>query len=122
MTVKYITKDLCCKKGDLTNSMLWLHRKQSYSISKGFVSWMKTLYDISCDLSEPSVDDLIYTIKDNCNSDFYIWEFLGVLVGRDIGLSGDLWFVEMKKPPPPVLEKVEYEALRWRSVHGGRSR
>jgi hypothetical protein len=118
--VKYITKDLCSKKGDTTNALLWLHNKQSYSISKGFEDWLRTLFDIHNGIKEPSIDDLIYTDMANCNQPEYKWEFIGILRGCDLGFSHELWVIDIGKPPPDIQDKLDCEYVRWNALHGGR--
>jgi hypothetical protein len=113
---KYITKDLCSKKGDITNAMLCLHNKRSYAISKGFVKAITGWY-INC--NEPTNYDLINQMC-NCNSDVVKWEFLGILRGRDLGFSDNIWCVDYKKPPPRVIELVLKERKRWLILHGNR--
>ena len=114
---KYITKDLCSEKGDKTNSMIWLHRKQSYSVSKNFV---KQLTGWNINLEEPSNFDLINEMC-NCNHDIINWEFIGILRGRDLRLSGDVWCLDLKKPPPRVMDLLIHEFFRWRGRGGSYS-
>jgi len=114
---KYITKDLCSKKGDKTNAMIWNFRKQSYAISKGFVG------AISCgdlDVSEPKATDLIKDVMCNCNHEIKKWEFIGILRGRILGFSPELWVVTQKKPPPKMVDMLIYEQKRWNTLHRGR--
>jgi len=111
---KYITKDLCSEKGDKTNSMIWFHRKQGYSISKGFVNFMNVILRKDLGFNEPSNFDLINNMC-NCNQDFIKWEFMGILRGHDLGFSSDMWVIDLKKPPPRVIEMVLNEYKRWTS-------
>ena len=111
---KYITKDLCSKKGDKTNTMIWLHGKQSYAISKGFAKAI-TGWDI--EFNEPTNSDLINQMC-NCNQQPIKWEFLGILRGKQLGFSSNVWCVDIKKPPPRVAEMLKNEWLRWVMVHG----
>ena len=34
-----------------------------------------------------------------------------------LGFSGNIWYYEMKKPPPDVLLVVENERIRWNRLH-----
>lgn len=113
---KYITKDLCSSKGDKTNSMIWLFRKQGYSVSKGFKDAIKGW---CIDFSEPTAYDLIDQMS-NCNRDLDKWEFVGILRGAQLGFSPDMWCVDLKKPPPLVSEMIERERIRWGELHGGK--
>jgi hypothetical protein len=113
---KYITKDLCSSKGDVTNSMIWLFGKQGYSISKGFV---KSIYGWDLSFNEPTNTDLINQMC-NWNHDVVVWEFLGILRGKHLGFSPQVWCVDLKKPPPRVIDMVILEQKRWALLHGGR--
>jgi hypothetical protein len=112
---KYITKDLCSNKGDVTNSMIWLFGKQGYSISKGFI---KSISGFDIDINEPNNSDLIKEMC-NCNQDKVKWEFVGILRGKHLGFNGDIWYVELKKPPPRVADLLIQEHMRWLCLHGG---
>jgi len=114
---KYITKDLCSDKGDKTNAMIWFHRKQGYSISKGFV---EAIQGWNIDFNEPTNYDLINNMC-NCNHDVVKWEFLGILRGVDLGFSPNVLVYELKKPPPRVIEMVLQEHKRWNSRRSDRS-
>ena len=113
---KYITKDLCSNKGDKTNAMIWLFRKQSYAISKGFT---KAICGWNIDFNEPTNYDLINQMC-NCNQPNTKLEFLGILRGRDLRMCGDIWHVELKKPPPRVYDLIKSEQLRWAMSHSKR--
>lgn len=111
---KYITKDLCSDKGDITNSMIWLFGKQGYAISKGFIASI-TGWDI--EFNEPTNHDLINQMC-NCNQDVIKWEFVGVLRGKHLGFSSQLWCIDLKKPPPKIMDLIKLERKRWLSLHG----
>lgn len=113
---KYITKDLCCDKGDITNSMIWLFGKQGYAISKGFI---ESVYGWDIDFNEPTNRDLINQMC-NCNQDAIKWEFVGILRGKHLGFSPSIWCVELKKPPPRLVDLLIREHDRWLLLHGGR--
>ena len=117
---KYLVKDLCSKKGDITNSMLWLFRKQSYSISKNFVDWLKNWYlgfeDLTVeDLKEPDDDDFDDLIKGSMrNSNLIVIhvEFVGIIRGFDLGVSGCVHEFSLRKPPPRILDLIRKERDR----------
>lgn len=113
---KYITKDLCSEKGDKTNAMIWLYGKQSYGISKGFMDAVKGWH---LDWNEPTNADLINQMC-NCNQDVVNWEFIGILRGKHLGFSSSIWCVDLKKPPPRVINLVIQEQKRWSALHGGK--
>lgn len=118
---KYVTKDLCSDKGHKTNAMIWLFGKQSYAITKGFVSLIKNCFACvteEVDVGEPSMDDLINSDMCNCNNDVHDWKFVGVLRGRQLGFSGSMWVVDVEKPPPKLNDLIQKEALRWNSLRG----
>lgn len=116
---KYITKDLCSDKGNKTNAMIWLFRKQAYSVSKGFVGLITNQF-VDIDLSEPKIDDLLEEQMCNCNQDVIKWEFVGILRGKQLGFSPSIWCVDIKKPPPKLVEMLIHEYYRWRDAHGCR--
>ena len=111
---KYITKDLCSNKGNKTNAMIWLFRKQSYAISKGFV---RAIAGKDINVPEPKATDLITDVMCNCNQGVKKWEFLGILRGKHLGFSPDLWCVDVKKPPPKIQNMLIYEHKRWNALH-----
>ena len=113
---KYITKDLCSKKGDVTNAMIWYHRKQGYAISKGFA---EAINGWNLDFNEPTNSDLINQMC-NCNQQNINWEFVGILRGKHLGFSGNIWSIDIKKPPPRIVDKLVVEYYRWRGLNGGR--
>jgi hypothetical protein len=113
---KYITKDLNSSKGDKTNSQIWIHRKQGYSVSRGFI---EAVNGRSIDVKEPDNLDLIRNMC-NCNSVVENWEFLGIARGDQLGFSDNIWYYEMKKPPPNVLLIVENERIRWERSHSSK--
>ena len=124
---KYITKDLCSNKGDKTNAMIWLFNKQSYSLSKNFIRWLKNWYlgndnpfDIEEDnLKEPSFTDLINNMH-NCNSVILECEFIGIVRGSDLGISSDVWHFACEKPPPRAWSVIKELMDRRKSLVYGR--
>ena len=117
---KYVTKDLCSDKGNKTNAMIWMFRKQSYAVSKGFVALIDSNFGKEIDISEPSNSDLIKSVMCNCNQDAKNWEFIGILRGEKLGFSAEMWVVDVKKPPPRVVDLLIYEYNRWNVLHRGR--
>ena len=113
---KYITKDLCSEKGDKTNGMIWLFHKQGYSVSKGFVKLVKGCF---ADTSEPNSADLINEMC-NLNSDNEKWEFVGILRGKNLGFSSEMWCIDLKKPPPRIANLLIQERERWLLLHGSK--
>jgi len=119
---KYITKDLCSNKGNKTNSMIWLFRKQSYSVSKGFVGLIKGQFAEvmeSAKVEDVKSGDLIKDLMSNCNRDVEKWEFVGILRGVQLGFSSCMWSIDIKKPPPRVVDLLINEHNRWNALHGG---
>ena len=117
---KYITKDLCSDKGNKTNSMIWLFRKQSYAISRGFIGLIDGEFGKDIDLKEPSNSEFIKENMCNCNRQVEKWDFIGILRGEQLGFSSKIWVVDVKKPPPKVVSLLIYEHERWQALHGGR--
>lgn len=119
---KYITKDLCSDKGNKTNAMIWLHRMQSYSVSKGFVGLIRGQFaEIlgSNPISDVNEFDLIKEMR-NCNPDVENWEFFGVMRGKMLGFFDDQWLVELCDPPPHIAELLILEQRRQDILRGGR--
>lgn len=106
--VKYIVKESWSSKGDKTNAMAWLHRKQQYSISKGFLPMLKTNMTRQ-DLQEPQVDDLITQHMRNCNSRF---TYIGIFRGVDLKITPDIWHFSSVKPPPRIMKLISDEIAR----------
>jgi hypothetical protein len=113
---KYVTKDLCSDKGNKTNAMIWLFRKQGYGITKGFIELLDNNF-ANIDISEPTNSTLI---KEQCRietNDFVKWEFIGILSAYQLKITSDILVCDIKKPPPDVVEKINYEQQRWLSNH-----
>ena len=118
---KYITKDLCSKKGDTTNSMIWLFGKQSYAISHDFMALLCNNLS-SVGLKDVQPGDLIKRDMANCHQEGLDWRFVGVFRGKKIGVMGGFWVVSMSKPPPKIIKLIDEErerqnSLKW--VSGG---
>jgi hypothetical protein len=117
---KYVTKDLCSDKGNKTNAMICLFRRQSYAITRGFVSLIKNNFSKVTeenDIEDVGTFDLIKDEMYNCNSDFYNWEFIGILRGIRLRISSEIWVCDLKKPPPSLIDLIVHEQKRWRENH-----
>jgi hypothetical protein len=99
---KYLIKESVDDKPTKTNAMIWLTNKQGYSLSKGF---FKEIIGKELDVSEPKSADLTNYM---CNSNFNVevWEYVGIISSKEIGISGNIWFFEAKHPPPKAMEKI----------------
>jgi len=116
---KYITKDLCSKKGDITNSMIWVFGKQSYAISRDFAGLLDN--NLSSKMfQDVRADDLIKREMANCHQEGLDWRFVGVFRGKKIGVSGGFWVVSMSKPPPKIIKLIDEERERQRSFKFGK--
>lgn len=105
---KYLTKDLMSEKGDKTNAMTWLFRKQTYAISHKFFALINAQLAPEL-MKEPSTGDLITNVLANCNKDF---ELIGIWPSRLLKLESTKWYHIMKKPPPGVLVFIRTEYLK----------
>lgn len=114
-TLKYITKTFNNKKGDLTQALCWMYRKQAYSVSKDF---LRVCGLPKLDVSDPKPMDLLMSLKSNSNDE--VWEFVGILSGSMLELSKDVWYCELKKPPPQLVRVMDQENARWTNLRKGR--
>lgn len=109
---KYVTKDIYTEKGNLTNAMLSLFRKQQYSISKDFIKaiWGNTSGKVKDrDLKNDSFSYLVSDTVHNCNkaySEICDFRFSGVL-SQD-NLEGYDGFGK----PPPLFDDKDYNLFR----------
>ena len=120
---KYVTKDLCSDKGNKTNAMICLFRRQSYAITRGFVSLVKNSFakvTEENDIEDVGTFDLIKDEMCNCNNEFYNWQFVGVLRGLNLRISGDIWIADVRKPPPSLIDLIIHEQKRWKANHPDR--
>jgi len=118
---KYITKDLCSKKGYNTNAMICLFNKQSYAVSKNFLTLLEAKFDskgfarlkglLNYDFTEPD-NNLLLSALYNSNHDGESWEFVGVLRGKHLGFGDVSWVVRVKEPPPKIKDLVDFERER----------
>lgn len=115
---KYITDDLCSKKGFKTNAMICLFGKQSYAISKKFVTFVDDKFNGDKELRE-DVNALLLRNMCNSNKGNVDYEFIGILPARMLGMSGQVWAVTMKKPPPELQKVLDYEHERYLLLNGG---
>lgn len=112
---KYVTKTVFTKKGDLTNAMLCLFRKQQYSISKDFIEtiWGSLSGKIrSSSLKDVSLSDLVKREMHNCNKRFpniVDFRFAGVISKDNVDA------LKKKEPPPPTFRDQDYNVFR---LHG----
>lgn len=117
---KYVTKDLCSDKGNKTNAMMCLFRRQSYAITRGLVSLIKNSFakvTEEIDVGDVETFDLIKDEMCNCNNGYYDWTFVGVLRGLRLRISSEVWVIDVKKPPPPLVEMIIHEQKRWKRNH-----
>jgi len=105
---KYLTKELMSKKGDKTNAMTWLFRKQTYAISHKFFAIIEAQLSVE-QMKEPQTGDLIKNVMANCNKDF---DLIGIWPSRLLKISSSKWYFVMKHPPPSVLLFMNTEYLK----------
>jgi hypothetical protein len=108
---KYITVDVCSKKGNKTNAMLWALNRRSFSLSKGFISAING--DSSLVVNDVKSDALLIREMANCNHEVKKWEFVGILRGKFLGFSGNIWVLDYKDPPPKIKTLIDFEIERW---------
>lgn len=106
--IKYIIKENWTSKGDKTNAMVWLHRKQQYSVTNSFLSMLKTNMT-KMDLQEPQPDDLITQAMRNCNNRY---TYIGIFRGIDLKVTPDIWHFSSTKPPPHIVDLIKMEMAR----------
>jgi len=101
---KYILKELKNnreqQKQKRTLAMMWLFRKQSFSISNDFIQEL-TSYTHSSVSDSERLDPIMHNSNQSGE-----WEFIGVFLARELGLDGTKWIVIFEKPPDPVLKIV----------------
>jgi hypothetical protein len=89
--LKYITKEMYTKDKYTTISLLWLFRKQSYSITHNFTE------KLSADLdSQPVHISLLDTYMHNSNLNLDNIKFLCVV---NLKLAPENWYLEIEPPP-----------------------
>ena len=118
---KYIIKDLCSHKGDITNSMIWLFGKQSFAISKNFVRLLSNNL-VDTKMEDVKTDDLMKQEMANSHLLNVKWRFVGVFRGRDLGVSGHIWVVTMPKPPPRIKKLIREEEKRQDELRSRKAR
>jgi len=101
---KYILKELKNnreqQKQKRTLAMMWLFRKQSFSISNDFIQEL-TSYTHSSVSDSERLDPIMHNSNQSGE-----WEFIGVFLARELGLDGTKWIVIFEKPPDSVLKIV----------------
>lgn len=109
---KYVTKTVFTKKGDLTNAMLCLFRKQQYSVSKDFIEvvWGSIAGNVSSSsLNDVSRSVLVKREMHNCNKRFpniVDFRFSGVISQSNVDA------LKKKEPPPPTFRDQDYNVFR----------
>ena len=112
---KYQTKTLMASdspKGVRTMSLLWLHRKRSFSVSGDFRArisdLIRTLHNSNMELRQSSF---------SANGDFdgsllqapSVWEFVGVFSGQELAYHGKGWTFRLDKPQIETVLSREAE-------------
>jgi Bacteriophage replication gene A protein (GPA). len=112
--LKYITRDLEGGESDLTNSLVWYFRRQSFGISKGFTEaiWGKTE---SIELAEPTDADLIDRVWGNSNEDLLRIEVLPILPASFLKISGHSHYF-IGKPPPTCPDLIWFLSINGYSL------
>jgi hypothetical protein len=98
----YILKDTKSDKPKKTNAMIWLTGKQGYSCSKDF---FESIIGSNIDVKEPTSADLI-SIMCNSNQLKEKWAYVGIVPRNLLRITGDQWYIEMKKPPPDLCNFI----------------
>lgn len=113
---KYVTKTVFTKKGDRTNAMLCLFRKQQYSMSKDFIEtvWGSASGKInSSSLKDVSLSDLVKREMHNCNKRFpniVDFRFSGVISQLNVDS------LIKKEPPPPAFNDKDYNIFQFHGM------
>lgn len=108
--LKYITRELEGGESDLTNAMVWYFGKQSYSITRNFVTALWGDDALSIDSAEPSNADLITGLSSNSNSELIQIEVFPMVLRSDLDFfyQKDILMLEKEPdPPPPVVDYLE---------------
>ena len=103
---KYILKELKNnnreqQKQKRTLAMMWLFRKQSFSISNDFIQELASYTHSNIVSDSERLDPTMHNSNQSGE-----WEFIGIFLARELGLDGTKWIVIFKKPPDPVLKIV----------------
>jgi hypothetical protein len=110
---KYITIEVKSEKGSKTNSMLWSLNRRAFSLSKGFISAINGDNKLNQSISDVKDNALLIREMANCNHEVKKWEFVGILRGKLLGISGNIWVVDYKDPPPKIKTLIDFEIARW---------
>jgi hypothetical protein len=81
------------ESGDLTLSMLWTYRKQSFAVS---VDWMGAYRNSNPE--DVTLDPIAYLFGDR----WVTWSFQGVRLASELGVDGEKWRYSFDKPPPSL--------------------
>jgi len=109
---KYVTKSIFNEKGDKTNAMLCLYRKQQYAISKDFVEviWGDRSQGVKTDsLKNDSFSLLVKDTVHNCNKEYSEvcdFRYSGVLS------ETEMFFCDGFGEPPPIFDDKDYNIFR----------
>ena len=92
----YVTKYLvkCFKsetdKDRITNTLMWLFRKQGYGLSRGLITTKRNSNGITV---QSTLDGGYYWVE---------FEFMGIYPASLIGLKGSEWVISLEEPPPDL--------------------
>ena len=98
---KYITKNLGGKEGEKqkqTLGMMWLFRKQSFSISKDFFPLLLSYLQVS---DSERLEPLMHNSNsvEKCISE---WQFLGIFLREELKIPKNVWIQIFTKPPDGI--------------------
>ena len=91
-TLKYTIKDLYQQNNYSTSAHLWFYHKQSYSISRDFVSTLGKIADF------PLLDTNMRNSRTFSNEDVNSWFYIGTFTTEK---DYSKWYIEI---PPPDWE------------------
>lgn len=112
---KYQTKTLLnsdSPKGVLTMALMWLFRKQGFSVSGDF---KKRLHDLIMVLHNSNMV-LVQSFLFGGHEDVPIWEFVGVFSGRELGINSKTWSVRLKPEQIKIVLAKEFESSTYGDV------
>ena len=108
--LKYVF-DLNKVKGSKTHAMIWVFNKQSYAISSDFLQSIDGRLS-GVQVREPGAFDLINGVMHNWNGELVVVSMVGVMPDRMLGISPDIYYAEMDKPPPRIVKLLKVEEER----------
>lgn len=109
---KYVTKSIYNEKGDKTNAMLCLYRKQQYALSKDFVEviWGDRSQGVKTDsLKNDSFSLLVKDTVHNCNNEYSEvcdFRYSGVMS------EAEMYLCDGFGEPPPIFDDKDYNLFR----------